>query len=67
MAERLAAMFWPGPLTLILPKADNVNDIVTGGQDSIGIRIPSHPDGAAVADRLRRRHRGAVGEPLRPA
>jgi len=42
-AERLAAMFWPGPLTLILPKADNVNDIVTGGQDSIGIRIPSHP------------------------
>jgi L-threonylcarbamoyladenylate synthase len=42
-AERLADMFWPGPLTLILPKADSVNDIVTGGQDSIGIRIPSHP------------------------
>ena len=42
-AERLAAMFWPGPLTLILPKAEHVNDIVTGGQDSIGIRIPSHP------------------------
>ncbi len=42
-AERLADMFWPGPLTLILPKADNVNEIVTGGQDSIGIRIPSHP------------------------
>ncbi len=42
-AERLAAMFWPGPLTLILPKAENVNDIVSGGQDSIGIRIPSHP------------------------
>ncbi len=42
-AERLAAMFWPGPLTLILPKAENVNDIVTGGQNSIGIRIPSHP------------------------
>ncbi len=42
-AERLANMFWPGPLTLILPKADNVNEIVTGGQDSIGIRIPSHP------------------------
>jgi L-threonylcarbamoyladenylate synthase len=42
-AERLAALFWPGPLTLILPKGQNVNDIVTGGQDSIGIRIPSHP------------------------
>src|SRR5208337_3256609 len=43
IAERLAAMFWPGPLTLILPKAEHVNEIVTGGQDSIGIRIPSHP------------------------
>jgi L-threonylcarbamoyladenylate synthase len=42
-AERLAAMFWPGPLTLILPKGENVNDIVTGGQSSIGVRIPSHP------------------------
>ncbi len=42
-AQRQADMFWPGPLTLILPKADNVNDIVTGGQDGIGIRIPSHP------------------------
>jgi L-threonylcarbamoyladenylate synthase len=42
-AERLAALFWPGPLTLILPKAQHVNDIVTGGQDSIGIRVPSHP------------------------
>jgi L-threonylcarbamoyladenylate synthase len=42
-AERLAAMFWPGPLTLILPKGETVNDIVTGGQQSIGIRIPSHP------------------------
>ena len=42
-AERLAAMFWPGPLTLILPKGETVNDVVTGGQNSIGIRIPSHP------------------------
>src|SRR6201999_1568517 len=42
-AERLAGMFWPGPLTLILPKGETVNDIVTGGQNSIGIRIPSHP------------------------
>jgi L-threonylcarbamoyladenylate synthase len=41
-AEKLAAAFWPGPLTLILPKADNVSEIVTGGQDSVGIRIPAH-------------------------
>ncbi len=43
VAEELAARFWPGPLTLILPKAEDVNAVVTGGQDSIGIRIPSHP------------------------
>ncbi len=43
MAKALADEFWPGPLTLILPKAENVNDIVTGGQSSIGIRVPSHP------------------------
>ena len=43
VAEALAAKFWPGPLTLILPKAEAVSLVVTGGQDSIGIRIPSHP------------------------
>ena len=43
VAEKLAAKFWPGPLTLILRKAGNVSEIVTGGQDSVGIRIPSHP------------------------
>ena len=42
-ARKLAEEFWPGPLTLIYPKADNVNDLVTGGQASIGIRVPSHP------------------------
>ncbi|MBS0612433.1 MAG: threonylcarbamoyl-AMP synthase [Proteobacteria bacterium] len=42
-AQALAEEFWPGPLTLIYPKADNVNNLVTGGQDSIGIRVPSHP------------------------
>ncbi len=43
VAEKLAAKFWPGPLTLILPKAENVHDIVTGGQDTVAIRVPSHP------------------------
>ncbi len=58
-AERLAAMFWPGPLTLILPKAENVNDIVTGGQDSIGIRIPSHP----MAQQLLNAFGGGIAAP----
>ena len=42
-AVKLAAMFWPGPLTLILPRAPHVSDLVTGGQDSVGLRVPSHP------------------------
>jgi L-threonylcarbamoyladenylate synthase len=42
-ARLLAAAFWPGPLTLILPRASHVNDVVTGGQDSVGLRVPSHP------------------------
>jgi L-threonylcarbamoyladenylate synthase len=42
-ARALAARFWPGPLTLIVKKADIVPDLVTAGLDSVGIRIPAHP------------------------
>ena len=42
-ARALADAFWPGPLTLIVPRAAHVADAVTGGQDSIGLRVPSHP------------------------
>ncbi len=42
-AERLAAAFWPGPLTLILKRQPRVPDMVTGGQDTVGLRVPSHP------------------------
>lgn len=42
-ARKLAAAFWPGPLTLILPRASQVDDAITGGQDSVGLRMPSHP------------------------
>ena len=42
-AAKLAARFWPGPLTLILRRAPGVSDAVTGGQDTVGLRIPSHP------------------------
>ena len=47
-ARKLAATFWPGPLTLILPRAANVADAVTGGQDSVGVRVPSHPVARAL-------------------
>ena len=42
-ARRLAAAFWPGPLTLILKRAAHVQDAVTGGQASVGLRVPSDP------------------------
>ncbi|MCB1892089.1 MAG: L-threonylcarbamoyladenylate synthase [Rhodocyclaceae bacterium] len=42
-AKRLAAAFWPGPLTLILKRQANVPDAVTGGQDTVGLRVPNHP------------------------
>ena len=42
-ATKLAARFWPGPLTLVLKRAPNVGDFLTGGQDTIGLRVPSHP------------------------
>ena len=42
-AHALAAAFWPGPLTLILPKAAAVPLAVTGGQQTVGLRVPSHP------------------------
>ncbi len=47
-ATRLARAFWPGPLTLILPRASRVDDVVTGGQDSVGLRVPSHPVAQAL-------------------
>ncbi len=42
-AYQLAAAFWPGPLTLLLKKADHVDSVVTGGLTSIGLRVPAHP------------------------
>ena len=41
-AVSLARAFWPGPMTLILPRKDLAKDFITGSQDNIGIRIPSH-------------------------
>lgn len=42
-ASRLAARFWPGPLTLVLPKRPVVPDIVTAGLATVGVRMPDHP------------------------
>lgn len=47
-ALALARAFWPGPLTLILKRASDVPDEVTGGQDTVGLRVPSHPVALAL-------------------
>jgi L-threonylcarbamoyladenylate synthase len=47
-ARMLADAFWPGPLTLVLERAPGVPDEVTGGQDSIGLRVPAHPVALAL-------------------
>ncbi len=41
-AYSLAEEFWPGPLTLILPRVEGVGDWVTGGQETVGLRVPGH-------------------------
>ncbi len=44
----LANTFWPGPMTLIVKRASHVSDAVTGGQDTVGLRVPSHPVALAL-------------------
>ena len=42
-AEKLAGVFWPGPLTLVVKRAAHVLDAITGGQDTVALRVPHHP------------------------
>lgn len=55
----LAHQFWPGPLTLILPKAKNVLSEVTGGQETVGVRCPQHP----IAQNLLKAFGGGLAAP----
>jgi L-threonylcarbamoyladenylate synthase len=43
LAQKLADAFWPGPLTLLLPKSSMLPDIVTAGSDRVAVRVPQHP------------------------
>lgn len=62
-AHKLIQAFWPGPLTLILKRAAHIPDAVSGGQDSIGLRCPSHP----VAQALLRAFKGGQGGVAAPS
>ena len=55
-ADRLARRYWPGPLTLVLPKQPSISDIVTAGLATVGLRVPSHPLALALI--------GAAGVPI---
>lgn len=54
--ETLARAFWPGPLTLLLPKRAGVPDLVTSGLPTVGVRVPAHPRALELL--------AAVGEPI---
>ena len=58
-ALKLARAFWPGPMTLILPRTDLAKDFITGGQDNVGIRIPSHT--IALALLIEFEYQGGLG------
>ena len=50
-ARKLAAAFWPGPLTMVLPKGPEVSPVTCAGLDTVGVRMPSHPVVQAVIRR----------------
>jgi L-threonylcarbamoyladenylate synthase len=58
-AVRLAERFWPGPLTIVLQRSSRVSVLVTGGLDTVGIRVPAHP----VAQALLREFGGGIAAP----
>jgi L-threonylcarbamoyladenylate synthase len=58
-ASMLAERFWPGPLTLVLPRAENVHALITGGQDTVAVRVPAHP----MAQQLLRAFGGGIAAP----
>ncbi|HMC10804.1 MAG TPA: L-threonylcarbamoyladenylate synthase, partial [Pirellulaceae bacterium] len=59
VARRLAAAFWPGPITLVLHRSGRVSELVTGGLDTVGLRVPSHP----IAQALLKEFGGPIAAP----
>ena len=63
LAQRLAEIFWPGPLTMILPRAAHVPELVCGGQDTVGIRMPAHPVARELLIAIGRVGSGVIAAP----
>ena len=62
-AIKLARSFWPGPMTLILPRTDLAKDFITGGQDNVGIRIPNQTLGLALLSEFEKQGGAGVAAP----
>ncbi|MEK6554548.1 MAG: L-threonylcarbamoyladenylate synthase [Bdellovibrionota bacterium] len=52
IAEKLMKIFWPGPLTFILPKHPKLNNLITSGLETVGVRMPNHPIALELLKRL---------------
>jgi len=62
-AVQLARKFWPGPMTLILKKSNIVGDFITGGQDTVGLRVPSDPIALALITEFEKISNSAIAAP----
>jgi L-threonylcarbamoyladenylate synthase len=62
-AISLARAFWPGPMTLILKRSEIVRDFITGGQDSVGLRVPSDPIALALIKEFEKISDSAIAAP----
>jgi len=62
-AIKLARKFWPGPMTLILKRSEIVGDFITGGQDSVGLRVPSDPSALALIKEFEKISNSAIAAP----
>jgi L-threonylcarbamoyladenylate synthase len=62
-AIKLARKFWPGPLTLILKRSEIAGDFITGGQDTVGLRVPSEPIAQALITEFEKISNSAIAAP----
>ena len=62
-AYALAEKYWPGPMTLILNRSSNAKDWITGGQDTVGIRIPNHEMALSLIEEFKKIGSGAIAAP----
>jgi L-threonylcarbamoyladenylate synthase len=62
-AYTLAEKYWPGPMTLILNRSSSAKDWITGGQNTVGIRIPNHEIALSLLEEFRKIGSGAIAAP----